>query len=143
MFHVNWTIKNHILKLKVVFLFQSFMCPSVPEIWENKNGEKKRKEGDDVTQDFNICCSIQYPVLPFSVPIYKKNNLNFGTFVLNAYNPDYLISISTVGTFEFYGESTWFLDFGYPQFLCSLISWTQNSLDYDCLFVFCTSQEFE
>ena len=61
-------------------------------------------------------------------------------FVLNywiTHNPDVLISISNMGTFEFSADSAWSFDFGYPQFLCSLIGCTQkNSLASDWLFVF-------
>lgn len=46
-----------------------------------------------------------------------------------------LISISTVGTLEFYAEAAGSLDFGYPQLLCSLIGREQGSLDSDWLFV--------
>ena len=50
------------------------------------------------------------------------------------HNPDSLISISTVENFEFYAESTWFLDFGYLQILCSLIGSTIPWLLVGCSF---------
>ena len=48
-------------------------------------------------------------------------------FVLDTHNLDRLISIFTMGTFEFHGESVLLIDFG-QYFLRSLIGLTKNSL---------------
>jgi len=54
--------------------------------------------------------------------------------VLETNNPDHLISISTVGTLEFYAESVWSVGFLFTQFLCSLMGWVESSLASDLLF---------
>ena len=56
-------------------------------------------------------------------------------FLWDTHNPDSLILISTVSTFEFYAESAWSLDFWFPQFLFSFIGWAPNSLASDFLLI--------
>ena len=57
------------------------------------------------------------------------------TILLETHNPDRLLSISTVDTFKFYAKSAWFLNLRYQEFLCFLISLTENSLASDWIYV--------
>ena len=56
-----------------------------------------------------------------------------GSYVLHNHRLDRLISIYTVGTLEFKGETVRSLELWHPYFLFSLIGCTQNSLSVCCL----------
>ena len=70
-----------------------------------------------------------HPIVSLNLSISGLFHLE--TFVLDTHYPSWLISVSTVGPFEFYGVSTESLDF-----ICSLIGLLQNSLAYDW-WIFC------
>ena len=66
----------------------------------------------------------------------KLSELNWELLSMDSHNPYRLIPISTVGTYNCYEESAWYLDLWYPNFLYFLIGWELNSLASDWLFRF-------